>query len=112
MKKFTSIALIGLATVATVAFPASAARHPRVHQVKGRLTRQNRRINAGVRDGQLSKSQAQTLRQDDHQIHQEMHADRQADGGHITGSEQSSLNQQLNQNSQSIWSDRHGSTTP
>jgi hypothetical protein len=109
MKNLAIIAVMGLATLATV-MPAQAARHPRVREVKGRLGRQNRRINAGVRDGQLTHSQAQTLRQDDHQIHQEMHTMRENDNGHLTSADKTSLNQQLNENSQSIFSDRHSTT--
>jgi hypothetical protein len=112
MNKLFNVAAITVACL-TVFGPVQAeGRHPRVREVNGRLGRQNRRINRGVKDGQLTTSQAQALRSSDKSIHQEEHTMRQADGGHLTTADKTSLNQQLNTNSQAIHSERTaGSTT-
>lgn len=70
--------------------------HPRREQVNSRLANQNRRIHADVRNGTLSKSQAQALHRDDHQIRQEERDMASQNGSHITRSEQRTLNQQEN----------------
>jgi hypothetical protein len=70
--------------------------HPRRTEVNHRLNNQNRRIHHEVKDGQINKRQAAQLHHDDHQIRGEERAMASQDGGHITGSEDRSLNQQEN----------------
>jgi hypothetical protein len=48
--------------------------HPRRDQVNDRLTNQNRRINNEVKDGQITKQQANQLHQEDHAIRREERA--------------------------------------
>jgi hypothetical protein len=76
--------------------------HPRRAQVNERLENQNRRITNEVKSGEITKSQAQALRQNDKNIRQEERDMASQNGGHITKSEQNVLNQQLNQNSAAI----------
>ncbi|ABP34422.1 hypothetical protein [Polynucleobacter asymbioticus] len=76
--------------------------HPRRSQVNERLENQNRRITNEVKSGEMSKSQAQALRQNDKNIRQEERNMASQNGGHITKTEQNTLNQQLNQNSAAI----------
>lgn len=95
-------------TLATTAAPAFAGGyHPRRLEVKGRLYNQNRRINAGVRDGQLTRQEAHQLRSNDRGIYREQREMAHLDGGHITKADQRSLNQQENANSRDIYADRH-----
>ncbi len=76
--------------------------HPRRAQVNGRLENQNRRINQEVREGELTRSQANQLHREDHAIRQEERAMSRLNGGHITRSEQKALNQQENTVSRQI----------
>ncbi|HMK85041.1 MAG TPA: hypothetical protein VK437_03695 [Steroidobacteraceae bacterium] len=70
--------------------------HPRRAQVNSRLSNQNKRINADVKNGTLSKGQAAQLHKEDHQVRQEERDMASQNGGHITKSEQHVLNQQEN----------------
>ena len=96
-------------TTLAAAVPAAAFKgeHPRRLEVKGRLYNQNRRINAGVRDGQLTHQEAHSLRSNDRGIYREQQTMAHLDGGHITKADQRSLNQQENVNSGDIHTDRH-----
>jgi hypothetical protein len=76
--------------------------HPRRTQVNHRLGNQNARIHNDVKDGTLSKGQAATLHQEDHQVRQEERDMASQNGGHITKQEQSVLNKQENGISQQI----------
>lgn len=76
--------------------------HPRREQVNGRLANQNKRINKEVKEGELTKKQASTLHKDDKKIRKEERLMASQDGGHITKSEQVSLNQQENAVSKKI----------
>lgn len=70
--------------------------HPRRAEVNHRLAKQNARIHEEHKEGELNATQAQALHQEDHAIRQEERADASQHGGHITKSEQKSINQQLN----------------
>ncbi len=70
--------------------------HPRRDQVNDRLENQNRRIRNEVKEGEITKAQAQHLHQEDRQIRQEEKLMAGQNGGHITKVEQKALNQQLN----------------
>ena len=76
--------------------------HPRRTEVNDRLKNQNKRITNEVKEGEISKSQAQSLRANDKTIRGEERAMASQDNGHITKTDQKALNQQLNQNSQAI----------
>lgn len=105
-KFFASVALVS----ALVGFGSSSfaenskweQNHPRRAQVNERLENQNRRITNEVKSGEINKSQAQALRQNDKNIRQEERDMASQNGGHITKTEQNALNQQLNQNSAAI----------
>src|SRR5579862_6505919 len=85
----------------------SANHHPRRAEVNGRLGNQYRRINAGVRDGQLTHSEAQQLRSDDRSVRQQERQYARFDDGHISRAEKGVLNQDENQISHQIYTDRH-----
>ena len=84
--------------------PAAGAKvkHPRRKQVNKRLKNQNKRIDAKVKDGQMSKAEAHDLHKQDHQIRHEEKDMAKNDGGHISKGEQKDLNQQENQVSHEI----------
>jgi hypothetical protein len=76
--------------------------HPRRAEVNARLGNQNARIHTQVKEGELSKAQAANLHKDDRQIRQEERDMASQNGGHITKSEQRTLNQQENTVSRKI----------
>jgi hypothetical protein len=105
---------LALAAIAISPVGASAAtqwqkNHPARTHINHRLANQNRRISAGVRDGQLTRGQARALRSDDHAIRAQERADARADhnNGHLTRAQAKSLNREENANSGAIHTDRH-----
>jgi hypothetical protein len=76
--------------------------HPRRAQVNSRLKNQNERITNKVQSGQMTRTQARQLRQNDKAIRSEERAMARQNGGHITKQEQRTLNQQENANSRKI----------
>jgi len=79
-----------------------AKNHPRRTQVNKRLKNQNHRINAKVKNGEMSKAEASKLHQQDRNIRHEERYMAKQNGGHITKQEQRTLNQQENQVSREI----------
>ncbi len=70
--------------------------HPRRDQVNDRLAHQNKRIHKEVKEGEMTKQHAANLHKDDRQIRQEERDMASQNGGHITKSEQKTLNRQEN----------------
>jgi len=97
-----SLALAGFASSAFAQETQWQKNHPRRTEVNARLANQNNRIHNEVKDGQISKAQAQKLHSEDHAIRQEERTMASTNGGHITKAEQRSLNQQENQVSKQI----------
>ena len=100
-RKAVALALVSV-FVAVSATSAMAADkdwkkdHPRRAEVNKRLNNQDKRIHREVKEGEISKTQAKALHQQDHQIRQEEKSMASQDGGHITKQEQKTLNQQEN----------------
>ena len=86
----------GTAGSALAGDDAWAKTHPRRAEVNKRLANQNKRINKEVREGEMSKAKAAKLKRDDRQIRGEERAMAAQNGGHITKTEQKTLNQQEN----------------
>jgi hypothetical protein len=97
-----SLAVIGSSITAAMAQSQWDLNHPRRAEVNGRLENQNRRINQEVREGELTRGQANELHREDHAIRQEERAMSRTDNGHITHTEQKALNQQENAVSRQI----------
>jgi len=76
--------------------------HPRRAEVNARLNNQNKRINKELKEGEITKGQANALHKEDHQIRQEERDMASQNGGHITKAEQGVLNQQENAVSKEI----------
>jgi len=81
--------------------------HPRRTQVNRRLNRENRRINQGLRKGQLNAGEAAQLHTEDQQIRDQERADAAAHNGHITRAEKHQINREENAESRQIHQDRH-----
>ena len=104
MYKKTALVSLSAALLLALSAGATAAdnptqwqkNHPRRAEVNARLANQNKRIHNEVKEGELSHAQAATLHKDDRQIRQEERDMASQNGGHITHSEQRTLNQQEN----------------
>jgi len=93
---------------ATAAAPSQfAKKHPRRAEVNKRIRNQNKRINQGVKSGELTPQQAQQLKANDAAIKSQERADVKANGGYLTKPEQKQLNQEENANSQLIKDEKH-----
>lgn len=95
-----------LASGVLLSAPAAANRwehgHPRRDQVVDRVQHQDRRIRQERKEGDITMAQARALRLSDRSIRLQQRADARANDGHITKSEQRTLNQELNANSKAI----------
>lgn len=106
-KKTVVLALLSVFVAASATSAMAADKdwkkdHPRRAEVNKRLKNQDKRIHQEVKEGELTKTQAQALHKDDHQIRQEERDMASQNGGHITKQEQKTLNQQENAVSKQI----------
>lgn len=101
-----SVTALAAALIALMASSAAAGKwtqnHPRRAEVNARLNNQNRRINNELKEGEITKQQANDLHHEDHQIRQEERDMASQNGGHITKDEQKVLNEQENKVSRQI----------
>lgn len=91
-----------LAVACSLPAQAQVGPHPRLLEVNRRLGNQNRRIRAEVREGDLTRGQANGLHRQDRQIRQEERDMSAQNGGRLTRQEQRTLNQQENRVSRRI----------
>ena len=101
---FSILLLSGLAFAKTSSAQDGkwAKDHPRRAEVNHRLAHQDQRIDRKVADGQMSHKEAAKLHHEDHQIRQEERDMASQNHGHLTKSEQHTLNQQENLSSKQI----------
>ena len=97
-----SAAVFAAASVNAMAETHWEKTHPARDQVNDRLHHQNKRIRKEVKEGDLTRKQAQQLHQSDRSIRHEERAMASQNGGHITRQEQATLNQQENSVSRQI----------
>ncbi|MGA2219024.1 MAG: hypothetical protein ABSG51_13100 [Terracidiphilus sp.] len=90
------------------ATPATAPNKPTVNQ---RRENQQDRIANGVGSGQLTAGGTKNLESREANLNREIKDDRQADGGKLTQSEHKQVNQQQNNLSKSIYTDKHNAAT-
>ena len=74
---------------------------------EARVAEQQQRIAQGVAHGQLSPGQGANLERREANINGQIHTDRQANGGHLTGQERRQVNKEQNHASQKIREERH-----
>ena len=86
----------------------SATQQPTIPQ---RKENQQDRIANGVKDGQLTAGETSNLESKEAAINGETRADRAANGGKLTSSEKTQINQQQNQLSKQIYTDKHNAAT-
>jgi hypothetical protein len=111
---FAVVAMVTFFTTMIEAAPAD--RHPRVRQVNRRAERQQDRIAAGVKSGQLTARETANLETKEAALKSEEHTFRLENGGSLTKGEQIQLNKQENNLSGQIYNQKHdaqtASTTP
>lgn len=105
MKKIVVTAL--LSTLLFPFFGADVSAEPgrRSPGVNRRERHQKKRINQGVRSGELTKQEAKELRQEQREIHQkerEMKSD-----GTLTKEERKELHEDLKESNQNIYEEKH-----
>jgi hypothetical protein len=88
--------MVGASITGAVAETKWERNHPRRDQVNDRLANQNRRINHELKEGEITRGQANQLHREDATIRQEERNMAGFNNGHITGAEQKALNQQEN----------------
>jgi len=81
--------------------------HPRVNQVNGRETNQQKRIANGIKNGSLSPKEASHLENREANLQKTEQKDMAAHNGHLTKAEQKNLNQRENHISRTIHKDKH-----
>src|SRR5690349_24379391 len=79
--------------------------------VAQRKENQQDRIANGVKSGQLTAGETKNLEKKEAAINKETAADRAANGGKLTASEKTQINQQQNQMSKQIYADKHNANT-
>ena len=96
------VAFLGIANISMAQDGSFAKNHPRRTEVNQRLNNQNRRINHKVKDGQMSRRQANNLHRRDHRIRHEERSMASRHNGHLTRHEQARINHQENHMSRRI----------
>jgi hypothetical protein len=76
-------------------------------EVGKRAENQQDRIANGISSGKLNAAQTARLEKNESGINKEVHTDRQANGGHLTGQEKQQVNQQQNKMSSRIYKAKH-----
>src|ERR1017187_456916 len=104
-KKEKQMKHIMILTAAAALFTAGAwAQSTEVGQ---RAENQQDRIAQGAGSGSLTAGEPANLETKESAIHQEVRTDRSLNGGHLTGQEKQTVNQQQNQMSRQIYADKH-----
>ena len=81
--------------------------HPRVNQVNGRETNQQKRIANGVKSGKLTPGQTARLEHGEQRLQNNEKKDMAKDNGHLTKKDQRQLNHEANNMSKRIYKDKH-----
>jgi hypothetical protein len=99
------IKIFGGLLIAALAITSMAQAQTRTPVINHREHNQNRRINQGVRSGELTRNEAHHLRNDERHIRNEKMRDRAS--GHITYAERRHLRHEENRTSRAIYRDKH-----
>ena len=76
-------------------------------EIGQRRENQQDRIAQGVKSGQLTAGETARLENQQQGINRERRADRQANGGHLTGADRRAINQSQNRASRNIYAKKH-----
>jgi hypothetical protein len=89
----------------------AAVQHNGPGEIGQREENQQDRIAQGVRSGQLTAGETAKLENQQQGIHREAAADRQANGGKLTGADRRAINQSQNRASRNIYNKKHNGRT-
>jgi hypothetical protein len=89
----------------------AAGQHNGPGEIGQREENQQDRIAQGVRSGQLTAGETARLENQQQGIHREAAADRQANGGKLTGADRRAINQSQNRASRNIYNKKHNGRT-
>lgn len=104
------------ALAATLAVPAFSQSAPGGENIQDRKENQQDRISNGDASGQLTAGETRNLEKKESDVNHEERDMRKLDNGHLTSADRATLNQQQNQLSRQIYTDKHNAamqnTTP
>ena len=80
-------------------------------EIGQRRENQQDRIAQGVKNGQLTAGETSRLENREQGINREVGADKQANGGKLTGADKRAINQSQNRTSRAIYRDKHNGMT-
>lgn len=90
----------------------NAATQPGTNSEVGqRQNNQQQRIANGISSGQMTAGEAAHAEGNEQKINQQVHADRQANGGHLSQSEKKQVNKEQNKESKQIHNEKHNDKT-
>jgi hypothetical protein len=104
-KNKMKLKIFGGVLVAALAITSIASAQTRTPVINHREHRQERRINQGVRSGELTRNEARHLRNDERRIRDDKRMAK-ADG-HVTRGERRHLRHEENRTSRAIYRDKH-----
>ena len=81
------------------------------HTINDRRNDQQSRIQQGEASGQITNKGASNLEAHQQAIHNQEHADRAANGGHLTAQGRHQLARKQNRQSQRVYRDKHNAAT-
>jgi hypothetical protein len=99
------IKIVGGLLVAALAFTSVAEAQTRTPVINHRQHTQSRRINRGVRSGELTRNEARRLRTDERRISRDKRLARAS--GHVSPAERQRLRREENRTSRAIYRDKH-----
>lgn len=76
-------------------------------EVGQRQRNQQERIAQGIKSGQMTAGEASHMEGREAAVNQEIHNDRAANGGKLTGQERAQINHQQNRNSRAVYRKKH-----
>jgi hypothetical protein len=102
--------LILAAALTTFSLPslfAQATTYNQRHDINNRRANEQSRIHQGDASGQITRRGAANLEAHQKAIHSQEHADRAADGGHLTAQDRHQLARKQDRQSARIYRDKH-----
>ncbi len=107
----TLLFAVSLAMLPVSAATAQQTTYNQRHSIRARQSREQARINRGVRDGQITPRGAAAADRNQAKIAAEEHQDRAADGGHLTAQDRHQIARQQDRDSRGIYTRNHNAAT-
>ncbi len=112
MRNFAKhFALAAVLTALPAATLLAQTTYDQRHTVNDRRGDQQSRIQQGYNSGQITNKGAANLEAHQQAIHSQEHADRAANGGHLTAQNRHQIARAQNRQSQRVYRDKHNAVT-